>query len=154
MLLHRKAFRIKQNLHDLYCCGLKDYMQALRNVEDYNLSIVLERKVSIPSINEVYNEATIHWDIFYTIQMDVENYNYVDVILNDNRMGRLTEENKRVEIEKFQKSLEDKTKPKLNAGVVFLTADKAPSGSPFKRKNQDFMNNFFVNIVTVAFTNI
>ena len=66
-------------------------------MEDYNLSIVLERKVSIPSVNEVYNEAAIHWDLFYSIQMDIENYNYIDILFTENRAGRLTEEHKKIE---------------------------------------------------------
>ena len=154
MLLHRQFFRIKQNLHDLYCCGLKNYIEALRNVEDYNLSIVLERKVSIPSINEVFNEAECHWDLFYSIQMDIENYNYVDILLTKSNEGHLNEEERKNEVKKFNKEQEDKNKPKMNAGVVFLTPDKAPNGMNFHRKNIEFMNNFFVDIVTYSFTNI
>lgn len=38
MMMHRRLFKIKSNLHDLCCRGVKDLMQALRNVQDYNLA--------------------------------------------------------------------------------------------------------------------
>ena len=141
-------------MHDLCCRGIKDYMQALRNVQDYNLAKILQRKASIPSVSDVYHEAICHWNIFYAVQMDIENYNYIDLVFNDYWAGRLTEENKKLEREKFRKEEEDKSKLKLNAGVVYLTPDQAPNGMAFKRNNSDMMNNLFVNIVCMAFTNI
>jgi len=42
----------------------------------------------------------------------------------------------------------------LNAGVVLLTTNTAPSGYTYKRDNADVMNNFFVEIVARSFTNI
>jgi len=32
MQLHTKAFDLIENLHDLFCRGTKDYMEALSNV--------------------------------------------------------------------------------------------------------------------------
>ena len=42
----------------------------------------------------------------------------------------------------------------MNAGVVLLTTNTAPSGYTYKRDNSDVMNNFFVEIITRSFTNI
>ena len=58
----------------------------------------------------MYNEAACHWDLFYSIQMDIENYNYIDMLLRENLAGRLTEEYRKIEVEKFKKQQEDKTK--------------------------------------------
>lgn len=42
----------------------------------------------------------------------------------------------------------------LNAGVVFLPVTSQPNYIMYKRDNADFMNNFFVNIIARAFTDI
>lgn len=32
MLMHRRIFRIQSHIHDLFCRGHKDYIEAFRNV--------------------------------------------------------------------------------------------------------------------------
>ena len=77
--------------------------------------------------------------------MDLELYNYSDTIFRDYRAGKLTRENDKKN---------DKGDSGLNAGVSFLTMAMAPVGYTFKRNNSDFMNNFFIQIVTRSFTDI
>ena len=42
----------------------------------------------------------------------------------------------------------------INAGLTVLLPTDQPSGVVFERDNIDFMNNFYVDIVCRAFTNI
>mmetsp|Transcript_12421 Transcript_12421/g.19437 ORF Transcript_12421/g.19437 Transcript_12421/m.19437 type:complete len:188 (-) Transcript_12421:1091-1654(-) len=48
MMIHRMAFRIIDNLHDLICRGSKDYKKALMIVQDFNMSKILSKKFSVP----------------------------------------------------------------------------------------------------------
>lgn len=43
MSTHLKIFRIQDNLYDLMCRGMKDYKDALANVQDYNMSKILTK---------------------------------------------------------------------------------------------------------------
>ena len=42
--------------------------------------------------------------------------------------------------------------PEINAGHCFLPKEFSPKGLPFKRDNTNFINNFFVELVTKAYT--
>ena len=48
MEMHVRIFKLIDNLHDLTCRGLKDYKEAVSNVQDYNMTKVLTQKCSIP----------------------------------------------------------------------------------------------------------
>jgi len=48
--MHRKKFFIVENLHDLFCKGIKNYKQALENMKEYNLSRVVTLHCSVPDI--------------------------------------------------------------------------------------------------------
>ena len=78
--------------------------------------------------------------------MDLETYNYIDLVLRDYRTGKLTRENDL----KNDKGDE----PILNAGVSFLSLEMSPPGYKFKRHNADFMNNYFIQTVARSFTDI
>lgn len=52
----------------------------------------MQRKTSIPSTSDVYNEGRCYWNIIYAIQMDIENFNYMTIVFYDWRNGKLTEE--------------------------------------------------------------
>lgn len=58
----------------------------------------MQRKTSIPSTTDINYEAMCHWDIFYNVQMDIENYNYIDMIIRDYRNGLLTEEERQKKV--------------------------------------------------------
>ena len=79
--------------------------------------------------------------------MDIEIYNYIDIMLHDFRAGRLNNKAKK-------EGEEEENSGGMNAGVVALLADAAPEGMTFKRLNHDFMNNFFVNIIARSYTDI
>ena len=87
--------------------------------------------------------------------MDIEMYNYIDLLLYEYRSGKLKDDSKTVkgtdEDEASQNQVLGKT---LNAGVVVLVQGAEPAGWTYKRPNHDFMNNFFVNICARSFTNI
>ena len=57
-------------------------------------------------------------------------------------------------LEKKDKKKEDEAPSDFNAGVVFLPMSDCPGYMSYKRDNADFMNNFFINIVARAFTDI
>lgn len=116
---------------------------------------ILTRKCSVPARSGDIKDNFCDFNTLYNIQMDVELYNYVDILLFDYRNGRL---NDKQLASIRQKALEEEDQPKgglvLNAGVTFNTLDMALPGLTFRRDNADFMNNFFVNIIAHAFTDI
>ena len=94
MMMHRRIFSLIDNIHDLTCRGNKDYKQAMSNVQDYNMTKILTRKCSIPDRNGEYKEGKCELDVIYAVQMDIELYNYVDIVLRKNKMGILEAEMK------------------------------------------------------------
>lgn len=87
--------------------------------------------------------------------MDIELYNYIDILLKDYKSGKLAhDQNEKKNLAKKTNEEEKKDGPQLNAGVVLLTTNTAPPGYTYKRDNSDVMNNFFIEIVTRSFTNI
>lgn len=48
MQMHRRIFSLIGNLHDLFCRGNQNDVQALSKVQDYNMTKILTRKCSIP----------------------------------------------------------------------------------------------------------
>ena len=80
--------------------------------------------------------------------MDIEIFNYIDILMHDYRAGRLKSMIIREE------GLKDSNENILNAGVVYLPMKSAPNGMIFKRNNSDFINNFCINIIASSFTDI
>lgn len=155
MIMHRRIFSLIDNLHDLCCRGTKDYKEALANVQDYNMTKILSRKCSVPDKGGDIKQSSCDFNVLFNVQMDVELYNYVDILLKDYKQGILTNSNeKKIQAKKSSLEEENKDEVKLNAGVVQLNANTAPAGYSYKRDNADVMNNFFINIVTRSFTNI
>lgn len=93
MVMHRKIYSLIDNLHDLCCRGTKDYRESLANVQDYNMTKILSRKCSIPDISGDVKLSKVDFNVMYAIQMDIENYNYIDIILRDFNSGNLTQAN-------------------------------------------------------------
>jgi hypothetical protein len=106
---------------------------------------ILSRKCSVPDRSGDIKQGAVDFNSLYAIQMDIETYNYFDVVFKDYRSQNLTRENDKKH---------DKSDSDMNAGISFLTMDDAPTGLRFKRNNADFMNDFFINIVARSFTNI
>jgi hypothetical protein len=98
MVMHRKIFDIVNNMHDLMCRGSKDFRQALQNVQDYNMTKILTSKCAIPSKSGNYKEGLVEFDVIYAVAMDVELYNFIDIILRKYRMGKLWDEMQSKEI--------------------------------------------------------
>jgi len=67
MDIHGKYFVLIDNMHDLICRGSKDYREALKNVQDYNMSKILSTKCSIPDKNGDFKAAVCEMDIIYNI---------------------------------------------------------------------------------------
>ena len=42
----------------------------------------------------------------------------------------------------------------MHASVVYNPPENAPAGMKFKRNNQEFINNFFIDTVARSFTNL
>lgn len=89
MKMHTGIFKIIENLHMLFCMGSKDSKEALSNVQDYNMTKILTRKCSIPDKSGDFKLARCELDVIHAVQMDIEMYNYVDVLLRKYFMGRL-----------------------------------------------------------------
>ena len=79
MEMHRQIFRIKDNLHDFFCRGCKDYEDALGNVNDFNMTKVFTSKCSIPTGD--YKDARCEIQLIGNILQDVYLYNYADVAI-------------------------------------------------------------------------
>lgn len=79
-------------MHDFFCNGSKKYKHALSNVQDYNLTKILTNKCAIPSVDGIFKHNIFHFNVFWAIQMDVERFNYFDVLLRKSRLGTLETE--------------------------------------------------------------
>lgn len=102
--------------------------------------------------------------------MDIELYNYCTVLFHNYKHGKLeniVEKNKLKSLSKgakaakaakgnqvYEKNEGDVDLKGINASLVLLTMAEQPPGVIFERNNADFMNNFYVDIVCRAFTNI
>lgn len=91
--------------------------------------------------------------------MDIEIYNYLDMIFREFSNGKLTHENllkerKKLQEEEMSMATIKNGQKRLSSGIVFLSMNQAPIGMIFQRDNIDVMNNFFINISSRAFTNI
>lgn len=109
---------------------------------------ILTRKCSIPDNTGDIKEARCDFNILYYLQMDIELYNYCDLLFYNYRNGKLDDIRKKKRSETIQ------NENGFNAAMSFLLMGSAPPGLTFKRDNADFMNNFFVDIVCRSFTNI
>jgi len=92
MEIHLRFFKLVDNLHDLVCKGKKNYKEAFRNVQDYNMSKILSAKCSIPDKNGDFKSARCEMDILENAQRDIELYNYIDIVLRLYWMGTLRDE--------------------------------------------------------------
>jgi hypothetical protein len=168
MMMHRKIFSLIDNLHDLTCRGNKDYKQALSNVQDYNMTKILTRKCAIPDRNGDYKEGRCELDVIYSVQMDIELYNYVDVVLRKHKMGILVDEMKAkakgsnidpqsaggedakeegdgeaaAANKQAEPADEEDEETKKVEGVLPIII--GPDGVPLKRNNSDVFNNFHI----------
>ena len=117
---------------------------------------ILTRKCSVPDRSGDIKLARCDFNILYNIQMDIELFNYFEILMKEYQTGQLTPENLERDKKKFMKQEEnaEKQEIKFNAGITFNPMTAQPAGIKFKRDNADFMNNFFVNIVANSFTNI
>jgi len=161
MVMHTGIFSIIENLHNLFCRGNKDYKEALSNVQDYNMTKILTRKCSIPDKGGDYKEGRCDLDVIHAVQMDIELFNYVDVIMRKVRMGKLADEiaakassaNENADGAEEAEDLvkvadaggdnedeDDETKKIVGINAIPI----GPDGVPLKRNNSDVMNNFFI----------
>jgi hypothetical protein len=158
MVMHTGIFSIIENLHNLFCRGNKDYKEALSNVQDYNMTKILTRKCSIPDKGGDYKEGRCDLDVIHAVQMDIEMFNYVDVIMRKVRLGRLGDEiakkaqtQKDLDVEAAEEAVkavdaggdedeDDETKKIEGINAIII----GPDGVPLKRNNSDVMNNFFI----------
>jgi len=120
---------------------------------------ILTRKCSVPDKGGDIKESVCDFNVLYALQMDIENYNYIEVLFRDYRSGKIASEiNQAKDKKKNASKTEEMTvyvgHLRLHASKVFIPMSAAPPGLTFKRDNADVMNNFFVNIVTRSYTNI
>lgn len=55
---------------------------------------ILTRKCAIPDKSGDYKEGKCDLDVIYAVQMDIELYNYVDIVLRKNKLGILLDQMK------------------------------------------------------------
>lgn len=53
---------------------------------------ILTRKASIPDKSGDYKEGRVELNVIFAVQMDIELYNYVDVVLRKLKLGKLLDE--------------------------------------------------------------
>lgn len=166
MMMHRIIFSLIDNLHDLVCRGTKNYKESLSNVQDYNMTKILTRKASLPDPSGDYKEGRVELDIIYAVQMDIEIFNYVDVVLRKFEMGKIMEElsmkerGNKEELElaainaKAANPEPDDQDDETRKVDGVLSIIIGPDGVPLKRNNSDMMNNYFVDFAARSFTEI
>lgn len=92
MNLHRELFNLVGNLHDLVCCGRKDYKQALSSVQDYNLMKILSQKSSFPDLQGDHNMSVVDFNVLRSLLEDLAYFNFIDVLLRKYKMQILEAE--------------------------------------------------------------
>ena len=83
MIMHTEIFSIIDNLPDLCCRGTKDSKEALANVQDYNMTKILTRKCSVPDRSGDVKLSRCDFNILFYIQMDIELFNYFEILMRD-----------------------------------------------------------------------
>jgi len=166
MQMHRIIFSLIDNLHDLVCRGTKDYKESLSNVQDYNMTKILTKKASIPDRGGDYKEGKVELDIIYAVQMDIELYNYTDIVLRKLRMGILKDELRKKASGKKEEDAGEAGDAAVNVPDADQDDDElkkvdgvlpiiiGPDGVPLKRNNSDVMNNFFIEYAALSFTDV
>jgi len=81
---------------------------------------ILSRKCAVEDKSGDIKIATLDFNILYAIQMDIENYNYIDMVFRDYRAGKL---NHNYGNDKKNDKSNDLG---LDAGVSYLTIDMSP----------------------------
>ena len=89
MVIHRKNFRIVNNLHDLTCKGIMNYKQALGSVQDFNLMKELSTRMSFPDLKGNRRDSQVDMNVLQNLFFDLDLFNYIDVIFRKKKMGRL-----------------------------------------------------------------
>jgi len=110
---------------------------------------ILTRKCSVPDRSGDIKLNMCDFNILYATQMDIELYNYADDVFWQYRAGKMHDH-----LANKKKEEAEQAATGFNSGVVFLPLTACPSYMTYKRDNADFMNNFFVNIIARAFTDI
>ena len=174
MILHRTSMQMIDYMHDFFCKGNKDYKQALSNVQDYNAAKILSNKAAVPSKDGQFRNNVMHLNVFWGVQMDIERYNYVDILFRKQRQGILYQEiqereNNKVitKKDKFEHACSEMVRgdkideaqiAEVEEEVGFIDGNYAsglgPDGQLLKRNDSDVMNNFFVHFNCRSFTDI
>mmetsp|Transcript_12404 Transcript_12404/g.19388 ORF Transcript_12404/g.19388 Transcript_12404/m.19388 type:complete len:95 (-) Transcript_12404:452-736(-) len=81
MIMHQSKFKLIAYLHELFCRGSKDYIEALSNVKDYNLSKTVTSKCAIPDKNGDFIRAECVMDLIRNVQEDLEIFNFVEITI-------------------------------------------------------------------------
>ena len=53
---------------------------------------ILTRKCSIPDKSGDIKESACDFNVLYALQMDIENYSYLEILFNDYRSGKIAAE--------------------------------------------------------------
>ena len=153
MIMHRKIFKMVENLHDLVCKGLKDYQQALHIVLEYNLTKTLTSRCCIPDLDGDKKLSRVEMNVLYSISNDIELYNYIDLVLRRHRvqnlqqfitleeMGRMSEEENLAKYPDGHK----KRRQDQNEESTETDSTSTPDGQPLHRVYHDFLANYWVN---------
>ena len=138
---------------------------------------ILTSKCAIPSTSGEFKEGIVDFDIIYAVAMDVEYYNFIDIVLRKYRMGKLWDEMLQKEKNKSDRSSDDKADALADEdedmanGALKVAGDEeeddetkkidgiwqiqiGPDGIPLKRNPSDVMQNFFISFVVRSFTDL
>jgi len=156
MKVHRLAFRITDNLHDLVCRGVKDYKQALSIIQDYNMSKILCRKFSVPHHTNLIRFAVCDLESMINTFRDTELYNFVDQLVRLKRINMLQTQIKKGDLfdEELYKNMDLEEEYRIREWEEengYWQSKIGADGKLMKRNQSDLMNNFFIDYVCQAF---
>lgn len=136
---HRIRFRLAFNLHDLYCRGAKNSVTALANVENFVAVKILGKQSSIPHKSNDVKRSVVDVQILYNLQMDIENYNYYSILLQE--YFRKTYLRGHIPI-----------LPQINPAHSYIPVELSPPGMTLHRNPIKFVNNWYVELVAKSYT--
>ena len=138
------------------CKGIMDYKKALSIVQDYNMSKILAKKFSVPDRNGKFKLGKFHLFLLNNVFTDIKVYNYADHLLRLRSMGILPQQLKKGTLEaeniKKQNDLEEiQARQAKDEENGLSPTELGPDGVLMFRNVSDYMNNFFIDIISMSY---
>mmetsp|Transcript_11827 Transcript_11827/g.18217 ORF Transcript_11827/g.18217 Transcript_11827/m.18217 type:complete len:203 (+) Transcript_11827:1363-1971(+) len=139
--MHRKVYFIIDIFHSLFCRGDRNYKQSLGDIKAFNMSKLLTSHFSIPHKRGIKKLNYCDFDILSNILKDIIMFNYCQFCIENRKKG--------VDLQLINNQIVVHAYPVRNYDLKRHLLLKT-----FHRDLTDLMNNFYVNAVALAFTDI